>query len=582
MSEIRSRKAPGLDGITGSVVKEFFRAAPDFLMTLMRRCLDEGVFPASWKAAKVMTLLKATDKPKELAKSYRPICLLSAWGKILEKIMVRRLREDCADANSQISPMQFGFTAGKSTVDAWLKVVEYVRRSTSKYVLGLFVDFTGAFDNISWDAIFRRLVEIGARDLGLWKSYFKDRKVTLEGHTQKITRGVSRGCPQGSICGPFIWNLMMDPLLRQVENQGAFCVAYADDLLILVEADSRVWLERKGTQWMDVVRDWAGGVNLTVSEAKSVCMLLKGILSNTRPPWVRNGPRNLPYQKRTKYLGITVAERLNFLPHFQDVRLRLIKITGQFKRVLRKKWGPSLRNIRTWWSGLLSAVALYGAEVWFREIEKGYIRRAVERCQRIVTYAILPFCRTVSTEAMQVLLGELPWHLQAIGRGILYEVRNHRDLPDNGYIGADDLEGLTTKQKKNKIFEKLHQVWADDWRDTMKGRVTYRFVPDPKKIKTLTNYAPTMEELFIFTGHGSMNAYLYDRNLSDTPECDCGAPNENWQHILNECPLYDELRTWDPTEPLINLLNNSTLYLKQKTYCAGAFELRKMRGIDNA
>mgnify|MGYP005984473289 FL=1 len=76
---------------------------------------------------------------------------------------------------------------------------------------------------------------------------------------------------------------MMDPLIRELENQRAFCVAYADDLLILVEADSRVWLERKGTRWMNVVRDWAGGVNLPVSDAKSVCMLLKGILSNTRP-----------------------------------------------------------------------------------------------------------------------------------------------------------------------------------------------------------------------------------------------------------------------------------------------------------
>ena len=94
VNEIRSRKAPGLDGITGSVVKEFFKAVPDFLMALMRRCLDEGVFPAKWKAAKVITLLKSLGKPKELAKSYRPICLLPAWGKILEKIMVRRLRED--------------------------------------------------------------------------------------------------------------------------------------------------------------------------------------------------------------------------------------------------------------------------------------------------------------------------------------------------------------------------------------------------------------------------------------------------------------------------------------------------------
>lgn len=148
----------------------------------MCRCLHEGVFPDNWKAVKVITLLKFSDKPKELAKSYGPICLLPAWGKILEKIMVKRLREDCTDDNSLTSPTQFGFTAGKSTVDAWLTVVDYVRRRSSKYVLELFIDFTGAFNNISWDAILRRLVEISARDLELWKSYFRGRKVTIEGH----------------------------------------------------------------------------------------------------------------------------------------------------------------------------------------------------------------------------------------------------------------------------------------------------------------------------------------------------------------------------------------------------------------
>ena len=281
----------------------------------------------------------------------------------------------------------------------------------------------------------------------LWNSYFRQRKVTLEGNTQSMKRGVSRSCPQGSICGPYIWNLVMDTLLRQLDRQNVICVAYADDLLIMIESNNRVGLKRKGNESMSIVKEWVESVGLKASEDKSVCMLLKGILANTRPPWIWNGSKNLPYKKCTKYLGITISKKMSFLPHFQDMRLRLVKLTGQFKRVLRKRWGPSLAPIRSWWSGLFSAIILYGAEVWYTEIEKTYIKKAIDRCQRTVTYAVLHVYRTVSTEAMQMLLGELPWHLQAVERGIIHTNKKNKHFPVNRYVREDELQGVSLNQK---------------------------------------------------------------------------------------------------------------------------------------
>ena len=135
--------------------------------------------------------------------------------------------------------------------------------------------------------ILRRLTELGSSDIGLWCSYFSNRKVTISGNTQSLKRGVSRGCPQGSICGPIIWNYVMDTLLSNLYNQGISCIAYADDLLMLTEADNRTLLERSGTLGMRVVDDWAASVGLVVSRSKSGCIFLKGILSTTRPPWIK-------------------------------------------------------------------------------------------------------------------------------------------------------------------------------------------------------------------------------------------------------------------------------------------------------
>lgn len=91
--------------------------------------------------------------------------------------------------------------------------------------MGFFIDFTGAFDNISWTVILKRLVELGTRDIGIWSSDFKERQVTLFGQTQSVTRGVSQGSLQGSICGLMIWNVVMDTLLKTLYDQGSSCIA---------------------------------------------------------------------------------------------------------------------------------------------------------------------------------------------------------------------------------------------------------------------------------------------------------------------------------------------------------------------
>ena len=78
-----------------------------------------------------------------------------------------------------------------------------------------------------------------------------------------------------------------------------------------------------------------------------------------------------------------------------------------------------------------------------------------------------------------------------------------------------------------------------------------------------------------------MNAYLFDKNLCDTSEYDCGSPSKDWRHILFECPCYDEFRNWNPLEVTprnpSKFFNNGTLYDKLNVFCIKAFEMKEIK-----
>ncbi|GBP92381.1 Putative 115 kDa protein in type-1 retrotransposable element R1DM [Eumeta japonica] len=455
--KVRSRKSPGLDGMTGEMCKSIWKAMPEYLESVFAKCLSEGYFPEAWKKARVVVLLKSPDKDRSDPSSYRGISLLPVLGKVLERIMVTRLKE-CEGA--ALSDFQFGFREGRSVEDAWIHVKSCVATSEAKYVLGIFVDFKGAFDHLIWSAVLDRLRSVGCRELALWRSYFSGRKACVVGAGGTVWRNVVRGCPQGSICGPFIWNLMMDSLLRQLQHEFKLC-AYADDLLILVEGRSRADLENLGERAMRVVSEWGQGVGVEVAMGKTVTMLLKGRLSRGRPPLIRSGGISLRYETQVKYLGIMVGERLNFLVHLSYVREKLTAVVGKVRRILRSDWGLSRRATRTIYGGLFVACAAYGSPVWYETVMSVAGQANIMKCQRVAMLACMPVCRTVSTDALQVLLGR-PLDLEVIRRAITFKVRKGLPLSPHDWISAQDLvDNRTPVQIKALLWERLVTVWRD-------------------------------------------------------------------------------------------------------------------------
>ena len=131
--------------------------------------------------------------------------------------------------------------------------------------------------------------------------------------------------------------MMMDSLLEEIGRRGILCVGYANDLLYMTEVDNRREIEDVGTKIMEMVVAWGNEVAVEISREKTVMMLLKGSLFDSKPPNVRVQEKRVRYVKEVKYLGISFSERMNFRPQVESLGGRVIRVMGKLRLVLRKE-----------------------------------------------------------------------------------------------------------------------------------------------------------------------------------------------------------------------------------------------------
>ena len=128
------------------------------------------------------------------------------------------------------------------------------------------------------------------------------------------------------------------------------------------------------------------------------------------------------------------------------------------------------------YKGLVVVRASFGVEIWCDVLRFAYARELVNKCQRRVLYGCMVFCRTVSTDAMQVLMGELPWDLEFLRRGVMFRAKRGVSLGELGWLQIRLEEGENL-EKKGVLDAKLWEIWQRRWDMSEKGRVTHDFVP---------------------------------------------------------------------------------------------------------
>jgi len=152
---------------------------------------------------------------------YRGISLLSIPGKCPEKLATERLNHFLESAG-HIPPQQYGFTAGRSTVEAIKAVTEHVsscRRSVQKCCL-LALDIAGSFDNAWHPGILAQLRKLNCPPniYSLVRDFLSERTAHFILGKSVSSKRVTKGCPQGSVSCPTLWNIITNSLVALRSN----------------------------------------------------------------------------------------------------------------------------------------------------------------------------------------------------------------------------------------------------------------------------------------------------------------------------------------------------------------------------
>nr|XP_009786371.1 PREDICTED: uncharacterized protein LOC104234498 [Nicotiana sylvestris] len=168
--------------------------------------------------------------------NYRGIKLLSHTMKVWERVIEGGLRR-CMS----ISKNRFGFMPGRSTTEAIHIVRRLVEQFTAvkKDLYMAFIDMEKAYDKVPREFLWRCLEARGVpvADIRVIQEMYNRSKTRV-----RIVGGdsdyfpVKMGLHQGSTLSPFLFSLAMDSLTRHIQGEVPWCLLFADDIVLIVEA----------------------------------------------------------------------------------------------------------------------------------------------------------------------------------------------------------------------------------------------------------------------------------------------------------------------------------------------------------
>lgn len=95
--------------------------------------------------------------------------------------------------------------------------------------------------------------------------------------------------------------------------------AFADDVAILVEGDTRRQLEENSRETLEIFENSCTKQKLTIAHNKSFAIIFSKNNPLARKPQTQMSNKKIKVMDQLKYLGVIIDNRLTWIPHIQSI-----------------------------------------------------------------------------------------------------------------------------------------------------------------------------------------------------------------------------------------------------------------------
>eukprot|EP00664_Eupelagonemidae_sp_cell27_P001564 gene1564-gene1921 len=261
-----------------------------------------------WRDAEIMALWKKRGAKGD-PKMYRPIALLLAVSRVVEKLISRQLKAHLRAAGV-VPAFQYGFQPGLKCEDAITHLTSLVAAARDRGEVALVApaDCSAAFDTVLHELPLPKLEKL----CGIEGDALRVISSHLEGRGERCSQWqrVPCGVPQGSVWGVLLFTLYTADIGKYVT--AADIVMYADDITMVVgHKDSEVAKERMNTA-LNQLAAYAKANRIAPGPTKAQLLVSAGTKKLKMPKELacEMGAQEIRPVKVIKVLGVLLDDQL--------------------------------------------------------------------------------------------------------------------------------------------------------------------------------------------------------------------------------------------------------------------------------